>query len=82
MQDSSFPDWMRPDLSRVLVTLNTLKWNSTPIAVVLQLDSVIDKKVLDYLKNWSKVNELPLALMSPDAGEKVAMGAELELIGC
>lgn len=82
MQDSPFPDWMRPDLSRVFVTLNTLKWNSTPIAVVLQLDSALDKKVLDYLKKWSKLNELPLALMSPDTGEKLAMGATLELVSC
>lgn len=82
MQDSAFPDWMRPDLSRVFVTINTLKWNSTPIAVVLQMDSEIDKKALDYLKKWSKINELPLALMSPGVGEKVASGAELDLIGC
>jgi hypothetical protein len=66
----------------VFVTINTLKWNSTPIAVVLQMDSEIDKKVQDYLKKWSKMNELPLALMSPSAGAKVALGAELELIGC
>jgi hypothetical protein len=82
MQDSPFPDWMRPDLSRVLVNINTLKWNSTPIAVALQLDWAIDKKVVDYFKRWSMVNELPLALMKPDVGKKVVLGANLELLSC
>jgi hypothetical protein len=82
MKDSPFPDWMRPDLSRVFVTLNTLKWNSTPIAIVLQMDSELDQKVLNYLKNWAKIKGLPLALISPDAGEKMTLGTELELISC
>lgn len=73
---------MRPDLSRVLVNINTLKWNSTPIAVALQLDWAIDKKVVDYFKRWSMVNELPLALMKPDVGKKVVLGANLELLSC
>lgn len=61
--NSPLPDWMRPDESRVIVTINRYKWNDHPVVVGLKLDDEIPDRTLRYLREWTKLFKLPLQLI-------------------
>lgn len=61
--NSPLPDWMRPDESRVIVTINRFKWNHHPVVVGLQLDPDIPDRTLRYLREWTRLAQLPLTLI-------------------
>lgn len=61
--DSPLPDWMRPDKSRVIVTINRFKWNNHPVVVGLKLDEAIPDRTLRYLREWTRLTQVPLALI-------------------
>lgn len=62
--NSPLPEWMRPDASRVIVTINRFKWNEHPVVVGLQLDQVIPDRTLRYLQEWTRFSKLPLSLIT------------------
>ena len=61
--DSPLPDWMRPNDSRAIVTLNRKKKNDRPVLVALQMDSHLPKRTMRWLKEFSALYTLPLAVV-------------------
>jgi hypothetical protein len=61
--NSPLPAWMRPDTSRVIVTINRFKWNDQAVVVALKLDDEVPDRTLRYLQEWARLLKLPLTLI-------------------
>ena len=63
VKNSSLPQWMRPDESRVIVTLNRLKKTNQPVLVALQMDEKTQKRTTQWLQEFSSLYKIPLAMV-------------------
>ena len=63
VRDSPLPHWMRPNESRVIVTLNSLKQNKRPVLVALQMDAQTPERTMRWLKEFALLYKLPLAMV-------------------
>lgn len=64
IDESPLPIWMRPDISRVIVTFNKFKNTDETVMVALQMDSTIAKKTLDWLSAYAVKHKISLVFIS------------------
>ena len=57
--DSPLPDWMRPDLSGVIVLLNAT-WEDTRVITAIPAGQTIPEASLAWLKNYAQTHRRPL----------------------
>lgn len=64
IDNSPLPIWMRPDLSRVIVTFNKIKRTDEIVMVALQMDSTIPQRALDWLNEYAAKYRISLVFIS------------------
>ena len=69
---SPLPNWMKPDQSRVIVTLNKFKQTDEIVMVAIQMDSNIPQRTLYWLHEYIAKHKISLALLGDKDEEKIA----------
>lgn len=60
VKGSPFPEWMRPDLSKVIVILNRFTWQGMQVDIAVPVGRVVTPQVLAWLKRFAEINQRPL----------------------
>ncbi len=60
---SPLPNWMKPDQSRVIVTLNKIKQTDEIVLVALKMDANIPPKTLKWLNKFVAKHKISLKLI-------------------
>ena len=60
MADSPYPDWLRPDLAKVMVLPNHLEWQGLPVDVAVPVGRRIPKRALNWLMDYARRTGRPL----------------------
>ena len=63
---------MKPDQSRVIVTLNKFKQTDEIVMVAIQMDSNIPQRTLYWLHEYIDKHKISLALIGDKDEEKIA----------
>lgn len=58
--NSPLPDWMRPDLGKVIVIFNQLDWHGRPVDLAVPVGRRIPPRALNWLKQFSRQHMRPL----------------------
>jgi len=59
VENSPLPDWMRPDLSGVIVLLN-VDWQGRKVITAIPAGQTIPEKSLEWLKSYASQHKRPL----------------------
>ena len=60
---SPLPNWMKPDQSRVIVTLNKIKNTDEIVLVAVQMDANIPSRTLDWLNEYITEHQISLTVI-------------------
>ena len=62
-EKSPLPNWMKPDQSRVIVTLNKIKQTDEIVLVALKMDAIVPPRTLDWLNEYITKHKISLTLI-------------------
>lgn len=57
---SPLPDWMKPNLAKVIVIFNKTTWNGLPVDVAVPVGRRIPPRALQWLKQFAEQHGRPL----------------------
>jgi hypothetical protein len=60
MRNSPYPEWLRPDKSKVMVMFNRLTWRGLAVDVGVPVGQTIPAEALEWLKRFAEINNRPL----------------------
>ena len=60
VQGSPFPEWMRPDLSKVIVIFNRFVWQGVQVDIAVPMGHSVPPQPLEWLKRFAEINQRPL----------------------
>ena len=58
--NSPLPDWMKPNIGKVIVIFNKLQWHGLPVDLAVPVGRRIPPRSLEWLKQYSRQNGRPL----------------------
>ncbi len=67
VENSPLPEWMRPDLSGVIVSLS-MKWKGETVISAVPAGEAIPEKSLDWLKDYAQKHSRPLVFYERTRG--------------
>ena len=76
MSDSPYPDWMRPDQSRVIVLFKRLTWQGLSVDVAVPVGPAIPARALDFLKRFAELKNRPLLWVEQNVENGVFTGRQ------
>lgn len=62
-EKSPLPNWMKPDQSRVIVTLNKIKQTDEIVLVAIKMDENIPLRTLDWLIDYAAKHKISFKLI-------------------
>lgn len=68
------PDWLRPDLAKMMVLPEVTHWRGVPVDLAIPVGKRIPPRALKWIKQFAEENMRPLLYMEQDSG-----GADLQL---
>jgi len=60
MKNSPLPEWMKPNVGKVIVIFNKLVWNGVPVDLAIPVGRKIPPRSLQWLKQFSEQHMRPL----------------------
>ncbi len=60
VKGSPFPEWMRPDLSKVIVMFSRFAWQGMQVDIAVPMGHSVLPQPLDWLKRFAEINQRPL----------------------
>lgn len=60
VKGSPFPEWMRPDLSNVIVMFKRFMWQGMDVDIAVPMGYFVPPPALEWLKRFAELNQRPL----------------------
>ena len=76
LRPGDYPDWMRPDQSKVIVLFNRLTWQGLAVDVAIPVGQAIPAPALDWLKLFAGLKKRPLLWVEQNVENGVFAGTQ------